>query len=139
MSARRTVKVAVIGSGLAGLTAAYRLARTPFLENVEFEVHLFEKVRILVPRAFWWLRRCPLFLMPPTPTSRQCLPFAAVVAPTWTLNFDCRATSGFIGAWPGLVERGWVVVFESMVAWRREEIEVHRCTGKEATYGDLRC
>lgn len=41
----RTVKVAVVGSGLAGLTAAYRLARTPCVDGVEFEVHVFEKVR----------------------------------------------------------------------------------------------
>ena len=42
--AKRTVKIAVVGSGLAGLTAAYRLAKTPELEDVEFEVHVFEKV-----------------------------------------------------------------------------------------------
>ena len=40
----RTVKVAVIGSGLAGLTAAYRLSKSSCLDDVEFEVHLFEKV-----------------------------------------------------------------------------------------------
>ena len=40
-----TVKVAVVGSGLAGLTAAYRLAKTPRVGDVEFEVHIFEKVR----------------------------------------------------------------------------------------------
>ncbi|KAH8101635.1 hypothetical protein BXZ70DRAFT_106039 [Cristinia sonorae] len=39
----RTVKVAVIGSGLAGLTAAYRIAKTERLGDVQFEVHLFEK------------------------------------------------------------------------------------------------
>jgi ribulose 1,5-bisphosphate synthetase/thiazole synthase len=43
----RTVKLAVVGSGLAGLTAAHLLKRP--LENIsadiEFEVHLFEKVR----------------------------------------------------------------------------------------------
>lgn len=42
----RTVRLAVVGSGLAGLTAAHLLKRP--LENtfadVEFEVHLFEKV-----------------------------------------------------------------------------------------------
>ena len=43
----RTVKVAVVGSGLAGLTAAYRLSKTPRVKDVEFEVHLFEKV------VFW--------------------------------------------------------------------------------------
>jgi succinate dehydrogenase/fumarate reductase flavoprotein subunit len=43
--AKRTVKVAVVGSGLAGLTAAYRLAKTPCIGDVEFEVHVFEKVR----------------------------------------------------------------------------------------------
>lgn len=41
----RTVKVAIVGSGLAGLTAAYRLTETPCLGDVEFEVHIFEKVR----------------------------------------------------------------------------------------------
>lgn len=43
----RTVKVAVVGTGLAGLTAAHFLKRP--LEgadtDVEFEVHVFEKVR----------------------------------------------------------------------------------------------
>ena len=42
----RVVKVAVIGSGLAGLTAAYLLSEKQVVEEeVEFEVHLFEKVR----------------------------------------------------------------------------------------------
>ena len=43
----RTVKLAVVGTGLAGLTAAHLLKRP--LEgpsaDVEFEVHVFEKVR----------------------------------------------------------------------------------------------
>ena len=47
----RTVKVAVIGSGLAGLTAAYLLARASATESeVEFEVHVFEKVSPLTNR-----------------------------------------------------------------------------------------
>lgn len=42
----RTVKVAIIGSGLAGLTAAHLLARPVDNEgDVRFEVHIFEKVR----------------------------------------------------------------------------------------------
>ena len=40
----KVVKVAIIGSGLAGLTAAYFLA-TSASNEVRFEVHLFEKVR----------------------------------------------------------------------------------------------
>ncbi|KAK7064731.1 hypothetical protein R3P38DRAFT_56509 [Favolaschia claudopus] len=39
----RTVRVAVVGSGLAGLTAAYLLASSHLEDGVEFEVHLFEK------------------------------------------------------------------------------------------------
>jgi flavin-dependent dehydrogenase len=45
----RTVKLAVVGTGLAGLTAAHLLKRPLALEgasaDVEFEVHVFEKVR----------------------------------------------------------------------------------------------
>jgi protoporphyrinogen oxidase len=40
----RTVKVAVIGSGLAGLTASYLLTKQTQQSDVEFELHLFEKV-----------------------------------------------------------------------------------------------
>jgi len=39
---RPTVRVAVVGSGLAALTAAYRLANDT--AKVDFEVHVFEKV-----------------------------------------------------------------------------------------------
>ncbi|EKM60339.1 uncharacterized protein PHACADRAFT_246202 [Phanerochaete carnosa HHB-10118-sp] len=42
-SGKRTVKVAVVGSGLAGLTAAYRLAQGSDHGEVHVEVHLFEK------------------------------------------------------------------------------------------------
>ncbi|TDL28936.1 hypothetical protein BD410DRAFT_781495 [Rickenella mellea] len=42
----RTVKVAVVGSGLAGLTAAHLVA-TSSTDDVEFEVHLFEKSAVL--------------------------------------------------------------------------------------------
>lgn len=38
-----TVKVAVIGSGLAGLTAAYLLTKGQTEGDKKFEVHLFEK------------------------------------------------------------------------------------------------
>ena len=43
----RTVKLAVVGTGLAGLTAAHLLKRPlkGASADVEFEVHVFEKVR----------------------------------------------------------------------------------------------
>ncbi|KAI0344292.1 hypothetical protein BDW22DRAFT_1392747 [Trametopsis cervina] len=44
---KHTIILAVIGSGLGGLTAAYRLARTPRGRDVEFEVHVFEKTSSL--------------------------------------------------------------------------------------------
>lgn len=40
----RKVKVAVVGSGLAGLTASYLLTKPTQESDVEFELHLFEKV-----------------------------------------------------------------------------------------------
>ncbi|KAH7104501.1 FAD/NAD(P)-binding domain-containing protein [Auriculariales sp. MPI-PUGE-AT-0066] len=40
---RPPVRVAVIGSGLAALTAAYRLIKDNDASNVQFEVHVFEK------------------------------------------------------------------------------------------------
>jgi len=42
---KRTIKIAVVGSGLAGLTASYRLATAEILneDDVVVEVHLFEK------------------------------------------------------------------------------------------------
>jgi hypothetical protein len=40
----RTVKVGVVGSGLAGLTAAHLLTNVSKASDVEFEVHLFDKV-----------------------------------------------------------------------------------------------
>ncbi len=47
---KRTIKIAVVGSGLAGLTASYRLATAKILnEDVVVEVHLFEKVNINAP------------------------------------------------------------------------------------------
>ncbi|KAJ7924471.1 hypothetical protein B0H13DRAFT_1978624 [Mycena leptocephala] len=43
----RTVKLAVVGSGLAGLTAAHLLVSSRLDTDVEFDVHLFEKVRYI--------------------------------------------------------------------------------------------
>lgn len=42
----RTVKVAVVGTGLAGLAAAHLLTKEREGDTVNFEVHLFEKVRL---------------------------------------------------------------------------------------------
>lgn len=41
---RKTVKVAVIGSGLAGLTTAYLVAEQSKDHDVHFDIHVFEKV-----------------------------------------------------------------------------------------------
>lgn len=51
---KRIVKIAVVGSGLAGLTASYLLANLstrrdvefPLGDEVDFEVHVFEKVSL---------------------------------------------------------------------------------------------
>ncbi|KAJ7119899.1 hypothetical protein C8R43DRAFT_1099128 [Mycena crocata] len=43
----KTVKVAVVGSGLAGLTAAYLLSSTTSDKDIVFDVHLFEKAATL--------------------------------------------------------------------------------------------
>ncbi|CAO3600111.1 unnamed protein product [Absidia cylindrospora] len=44
---KKVVKVAVIGSGLAGLTTAYMLTKGKTQPNVEFQVHLFEKNTVI--------------------------------------------------------------------------------------------
>jgi predicted NAD/FAD-binding protein len=50
---RSSVKVAVIGSGLAGLTAAHLLSTTEAdSDDVAFEVHLFEKVWCMFYQSF---------------------------------------------------------------------------------------
>lgn len=57
------MKVAVVGSGLAGLTAAYRLVKGSEDREVEVEVHLFEKVSILVcPRVAVMVSAVPRWL-----------------------------------------------------------------------------
>jgi predicted NAD/FAD-binding protein len=40
----RIVKVAVVGTGLAGLTAAYLLSQTQPAAHAKIEVHVFERV-----------------------------------------------------------------------------------------------
>jgi len=54
----RTIKLAVVGTGLAGLTAAHLLKRPVggSFEDVEFEVHVFEKVRF--PNVYWRMLNC---------------------------------------------------------------------------------
>lgn len=42
---KRTIKIALVGSGLAGLTAAYRLATARLKhDDANLQIHLFEKV-----------------------------------------------------------------------------------------------
>lgn len=72
----RIVKVAIIGSGLAGLTAAHLLSSRNKSEDgeVEFQVHLFDKVSFIPVDLYrqlivvgehrhlcseWTLRPCP--------------------------------------------------------------------------------
>lgn len=50
----RAIKVAVVGTGLAGLTAAHLLTKECTGNDVEFEVHLFEKVSVNdIVQASW--------------------------------------------------------------------------------------
>jgi NAD(P)-binding Rossmann-like domain len=90
----RCAKVAVVGSGLAGLTAAYLLStvhqRADIQHNggpVEYEVHVFEKVCARFPLPLFW-QSLLIFRFRDTPT-----PFSlngnAIVRQThweWTLN-----------------------------------------------------
>jgi predicted NAD/FAD-dependent oxidoreductase len=48
----RTIRVAIVGSGLAGLTAAHLLVSSRLDTDVEFDVHLFEKVRYIYSERF---------------------------------------------------------------------------------------
>ncbi|TFK57666.1 FAD/NAD(P)-binding domain-containing protein [Heliocybe sulcata] len=50
--ANPTVKVAVLGSGLAGLTAAYLLTKVPQNDETQYEVHVFEKAPSLGMDAY---------------------------------------------------------------------------------------
>lgn len=74
----RCAKVAVVGSGLAGLTAAYLLStvhqRADIRHNggpVEYEVHVFEKVCARFPLPPLLAKFAYLFvIVPPRPLSR---------------------------------------------------------------------
>ncbi|KAH7345149.1 hypothetical protein B0J17DRAFT_30410 [Rhizoctonia solani] len=45
---KRTIRIAVVGSGLAGLTSAYLLSKfQPRPADVEFDIHIFEKSSVL--------------------------------------------------------------------------------------------
>jgi len=51
----RTVKVAIVGSGLAGLTAAYLFNGHHHTGDVHFDVHLFEKVCVHRPSVLLFI------------------------------------------------------------------------------------
>ncbi|KAJ8520340.1 hypothetical protein ONZ45_g2803 [Pleurotus djamor] len=83
---KKTVKVAVVGSGLAGLTAAYLLSREREENDgdVEFEVHLFEKA------ASIGMDSSSISL--PVPESDE----------TWRIDVPMRSFQG--GYYPQLIE-----------------------------------
>ncbi|KAG5646861.1 hypothetical protein DXG03_001937 [Asterophora parasitica] len=74
----RKVKIAVVGSGLAGLTAAYLLAE-PDTQDVDFEVHLFEKAPMLGMDC-----------------SSVSLPAAGVPNDSWRLDVPMRSFQGVV-------------------------------------------
>lgn len=91
----RCVKVAVVGSGLAGLTAAYLLStvhqRTDVRHNgrpVKYEVHIFEKVCARFPSPLSLDKVCSSFHCRDAPT-----PFSFSFALLIVRQCDCQANA----------------------------------------------
>jgi hypothetical protein len=82
----RTVKVAIIGSGLAGLTAAYLLASSHHDDDLQFEVHLFEKVRYI------YFVRSSSSHQPQTPTLG--MDSSSVSIGEWRIDVPMRSFQG---------------------------------------------
>ena len=90
----RTVKVAVIGSGLAGLTAAYRLANAEKLGDVEFEVHLFEKVSRSLSPVSKISSQCPTYFPLLLPVCSKNLQSSSVGVDSHSVSLDIPGYEG---------------------------------------------
>ncbi|TFK76670.1 hypothetical protein BDN72DRAFT_753735, partial [Pluteus cervinus] len=95
----RRVKVAVVGSGLAGLTAAYLLTSRTQCEDdeVEFEVHLFDKAPVVGMDA----ASVSLPLIPATSTIDGANEAEGLDVPEWRVDVPMRSFQG--GYYPQLI------------------------------------
>jgi hypothetical protein len=106
MTTTRTVKVAIVGSGLAGLTSAYTLSKqSDNGHGVHFDIHLFEKV--CVSDAFQTTAPIQFALQ----TSNLGMDFSSISIPVtgtdheWRVDVPMRSFQGGVSAFYSVHKR----------------------------------